>query len=57
MLATVSRDETYSPTEEARVLSWSGRSISERRVRQMPEAGELEGEQTEGGRWRIRRGR
>jgi excisionase family DNA binding protein len=48
-------DETYSPSEAARVLSRSGRSISERRIRQMLQAGELEGEQTEGGRWRIPR--
>jgi len=48
-------EETYSPVEASRVLSRSGRSISERRIRQMLQAGELEGEQTEGGRWRIPR--
>ena len=30
-----------------------GRKISERRIRQMLQAGELEGEQTETGRWKI----
>ncbi len=45
--------ETYSPAEASRVLGRSGRKISERRIRQMLQAGELEGEQTEGGRWRI----
>ncbi len=48
-------EETYSPAEASRVLGRSGRSISERRIRQMLQAGELEGEQTEGGRWRIPR--
>jgi chromosome segregation ATPase len=48
-------EETYSPVEASRVLSRSGRSISERRIRQMLQAGELEGEQAEGGRWRIPR--
>lgn len=48
-------EETYSPAEASRVLGRSGRKISERRIRQMLQAGELEGEQTEGGRWRIPR--
>jgi len=48
-------EETYSPAEASRVLGRSGRKITERRIRQMLQAGELEGEQTEGGRWRIPR--
>lgn len=43
----------YSPSQAARILSRSGRSIPERRIRQMLQAGELEGEQTETGRWQI----
>jgi excisionase family DNA binding protein len=48
-------EETYSPAEASRVLGRSGRKITERRIRQMLQAGELAGEQTEGGRWRIPR--
>ncbi len=47
--------DTYSPAEASRVLGRSGRKISERRIRQMLQAGELEGVQTESGRWRIPR--
>jgi chromosome segregation ATPase len=43
----------YTPSQAARILSRSGRKISERRIRQMLQAGELEGEQTETGRWKI----
>ncbi len=37
------------------MLGRSGRKISERRIRQMLQAGELEGERDEAGRWRIPR--
>jgi hypothetical protein len=43
----------YTPSQAARILSRSGRKVSERRIRQMLQAGELEGEQTETGRWKI----
>jgi excisionase family DNA binding protein len=55
MLATMEEEETYSPAEASRVLGRSGRRITERRIRQMLQAGELEGERDEGGRWRIPR--
>jgi excisionase family DNA binding protein len=48
-------EETYSPAEASRVLGRSGRKITERRIRQMLQAGELEGARDEGGRWRIPR--
>jgi hypothetical protein len=48
-------EETYSPAEASRVLGRSGRKITERRIRQMFQAGELEGERDEGGRRRIPR--
>lgn len=48
-------EETYSPAEASRVLGRSGRKITERRIRQMLQAGELEGSRDEGGRWRIPR--
>ena len=37
------------------MLGRSGRKITERRIRQMLQAGELEGDRDEGGRWRIPR--
>jgi hypothetical protein len=45
-------EETYSPAEAFKVLGRSGRKITERRIRQMLQAGELEGDRDEGGRWR-----
>ena len=48
-------EETYSPVEASRVLGRSGRQITERRIRQMLQAVELEGARDEGGRWRIPR--
>ncbi len=48
-------EETYSPSEASRILSRGGRSLTERRIRQMLQAGELEGEKDEGGRWRLPR--
>ncbi len=48
-------EETYSPTEASRILSRGGRSLSERRIWQMLQGGELEGARDEGGRWRIPR--
>jgi excisionase family DNA binding protein len=43
----------YTPSEAARILSRSGKTISERRVRQMLQAGEIAGERPPNGRWRI----
>jgi len=48
-------EETYSPAEASRVLGRSGRKITERRIRQMLQAGELEGARDESRRWRIPR--
>jgi hypothetical protein len=48
-------EETYSPADASRVLGRSGRKITERRIRQMLQAGELEGARDESGRWRIPR--
>lgn len=48
-------EETYSPADTSRVLGRSGRKITERRIRQMLQAGELEGARDESGRWRIPR--
>lgn len=53
--APMEGEETYSPAEASRVLGRSGRKISERRIRQMLQAGELDGERGEHGRWRIPR--
>jgi excisionase family DNA binding protein len=41
-------EETYSPSEAAKILR-----LSKRRVTQMLNAGEIEGEKDEAGRWRI----
>lgn len=48
-------EEHYTPSEASRVLRRSGRPVSERRIRQMLQAGELEGEQSQTGRWSIPR--
>ncbi|MDP9488047.1 MAG: hypothetical protein M3Q49_20035 [Actinomycetota bacterium] len=48
-------EETYSPSEASRILSRGGRSLTERRIRQMLQGGELEGEKDGGGRWRLPR--
>ena len=48
-------EETYSPADASRVLGRSGRKITERRIRQMLQAGELEGARDESGRWRMPR--
>lgn len=50
----VMAEESYSPSEAARVLSRSGHRIGERRVRQMAAAGEIEATRETGG-WRIPR--
>jgi excisionase family DNA binding protein len=46
--ASQSAEDTYTAPQAARVLG-----ISDRRVRQMLEAGELEGEGDSSGKWRI----
>jgi hypothetical protein len=48
-------EEHYTTSQAARILARTGRPISERRFRQMLQGGELEGEQSESGRWRILR--
>jgi hypothetical protein len=48
-------EEHYTPAQAARILARTGRPVSERRIRQMLQAGELEGEQSQSGRWRILR--
>jgi hypothetical protein len=48
-------EEHYTPAQTARILSRSGRPISERRIRQMLQSGELEGIQSQTGRWKIPR--
>jgi len=55
LMVGMSREETYSPSEASRILSRGGRSLTERRIRQMLQGGELEGEKDEGGRWRLPR--
>jgi len=51
MLASMEGEGTYSPAEASRILGRSGRRITERRIRQMLQARELEGARDEGGRW------
>ncbi len=55
LMVGIPGEETYSPSEASRILSRGGRSLTERRIRQMLQAGELEGERDDGGRWRIPR--
>ena len=43
----------YTPAEAERFFSRTDKPISERRIRQMLQAGELEGKRDERGRWHI----
>jgi hypothetical protein len=43
----------YTPAEAARLLSRTDKPISDRRIRQMLQAGELEGMRDESGRWHV----
>jgi chromosome segregation ATPase len=45
--------DAYTPTEAARILARTDKPITERRIRQMLSAGELEGFRDEGGRWHV----
>ncbi len=42
LMVGIPGEETYSPSEASRILSRGGRSLTERRIRQMLQAGELE---------------
>jgi hypothetical protein len=43
----------YTPAEAARLLSRTDKPITERRIRQMLQADELEGKRDERGRWHV----
>jgi septal ring factor EnvC (AmiA/AmiB activator) len=43
----------YTPAEAERLLARTDKPISERRIRQMLQAGELEGHRDEQGRWHV----
>jgi chromosome segregation ATPase len=47
------RGDAYTPTEAARILARTDKPITERRIRQMLQAGELEGFRDEAGRWHV----
>lgn len=51
----VEAEETYTPREAERILARADKPLSERRIRQMLQAGELEGYQDETGRWHVAR--
>lgn len=51
----VEEEETYTPREAERILTRSDKPLTERRVRQMLQAGELEGYQDDTGRWHVAR--
>ena len=45
--------DTYTPAEAERLLARTDKPITERRIRQMLQAGELEGQRDEAGRWHV----
>ena len=45
--------DVYTPAEAERILARTGKPITERRIRQMLQAGELEGYRDESGRWHV----
>jgi chromosome segregation ATPase len=47
------RGDAYTPTEAARILARTDKPITERRIRQMLQAGELEGFRDAAGRWHV----
>lgn len=46
-------EDVYTPAEAARILARTDKPITERRIRQMLQAGELEGFRGEAGRWHV----
>jgi hypothetical protein len=49
------RVDVYTPAEAERILARTDKPITERRIRQMLQAGELEGGKDERGRWYVSR--
>jgi chromosome segregation ATPase len=45
--------DVYTPLEAERILARTGKPITERRIRQMLQAGELEGYRDGSGRWHV----
>ncbi len=45
--------DVYTPSEAERIMSRTGKPLTERRIRQMLQAGELEGYRDESGRWHV----
>ena len=45
--------DVYKPSEAERILARTGKPITERRIRQMLQSGELEGYRDESGRWHV----
>jgi len=55
-MPTVEREpgeDVYTPAEAERILARTGKPITERRIRQMLQAGELEGYRDGSGRWHV----
>ena len=46
-------EDVYTPAEAARILARTDKPITERRIRQMLQAGELTGFRDEAGRWHV----
>ncbi len=46
-------EDVYTPAEAERILARTDKPITDRRIRQMLQAGELEGRKDEGGRWHV----
>jgi chromosome segregation ATPase len=46
-------EDVYTPAEAERILARTGKPITERRIRQMLQSGELEGNRDESGRWHV----
>jgi chromosome segregation ATPase len=49
----VEAEDLYTPAEAERILARTDKPITERRIRQMLQAGELEGRKDERGRWHV----
>jgi chromosome segregation ATPase len=49
----VEEKDLYTPAEAERILARTDKPITERRIRQMLQAGELEGRKDERGRWHV----
>jgi chromosome segregation ATPase len=46
-------EDVYTPAEAERILARTGKPITERRIRQMLQAEEIEGFRDESGRWHV----